>query len=176
VSGARISDLAGFLLGTWRLDRDIVDTAGRRLTGHFTGTARFTADHYAAGLLRYLEQGTFQLGSHRGPAFRRLLYHVDGVRARVAFDDGRDFHDLDLREGVCEVEHPCGDDRYHGRFEVDDASRWRQRWTATGPGKHQVIRTVMERAVGRQPGASRCRRRRGCDDGRSPVDVRRATG
>jgi hypothetical protein len=148
VAGPSISDLAGFLLGTWRLDREVGDASRGGLRGHFTGVARFTLDGHEPGRLRYVEHGTLQLGSHRGPASRRLTYHVDGAWARVTFDDGRDFHDLDLREGVWEVEHPCGDDRYDGRFEVDDAHRWRQRWTVTGPHKQQFIRTVLERRAG----------------------------
>jgi hypothetical protein len=142
-----VRDLAGFLLGRWHLDREILDASGGRLGGRFEGVATFTVDDHVTGLLRYVEHGTLQLGSHRGPASRRLSYHVDGAWARVAFDDGRHFHDLDLREGVFEVHHPCGEDRYHGRFEVDGAHRWRQQWTVEGPRKHQLIRTVLERSV-----------------------------
>jgi hypothetical protein len=141
----KVSDLGSFLLGSWQLDREIRDASPRGLSGHFRGMARFTLDAHAPGLLRYVEQGTLWLGGHRGPASRRLDYHVDGAWARGAFDDGRYFHDLDLREGLWEVEHPCGDDRYHGRFEVDDADRWRQQWAVDGPHKHHVIRTVLER-------------------------------
>jgi hypothetical protein len=153
MAGPGISDLASFLLGSWRLDREVLDASRRGLTGHFSGSARFVRDDPASGLLRYVEHGTLQLGSHRGPGFRRLTYHVDGAWGRVAFDDGRYFHDLDLREGAWEVEHPCGDDRYHGRFEVDDAHRWRQHWTVDGPRKHQIIRTVLCR-VAEHPGPS----------------------
>jgi hypothetical protein len=145
VAGPSISDLAGFLLGSWRLDREVGDASRGGLTGHFSGVARFTLDGHVPRLLRYVEHGTLRLGAHRGPASRRLNYHVEGAWARVTFDDGRHFHDLDLREGVWEVEHACGDDRYDGRFEVDDAHRWRQQWTVSGPHKQQLIRTVLER-------------------------------
>jgi hypothetical protein len=149
--GPGISDLAGFLLGDWRLDRSVLDTSGRGLDGHFRGVARFTLDDHTPGLLRYVEHGALRLGSHRGPASRRLTYHVHGAWARVTFDDGRYFHDLDLREGVWEVEHPCGDDRYHGRFEVDDIRRWRHQWTVNGPHKHQLLLTVLERPTADRP-------------------------
>jgi hypothetical protein len=154
LAGREISDLTGFLLGSWQLDREVRDASRHGLTGDFRGSATFTPDDPAPGLLRYVEHGTLRLGSHQGPASRRLTYHVDGPWARVAFDDGRYFHDLDLRSGVWEVEHPCGDDRYHGRFQVDGAHRWRQQWTVNGPHKRQFIRTVLERpaadpAVGR---------------------------
>jgi hypothetical protein len=145
MAGPEVNDLASFLLGSWRLDREVLDASRGELTGRFEGVARFTLDDHAPGLLRYVEQGTLRLGSHRGPAARRLTYHVDDACARVRFDDGRYFHDLDLREGVWEVEHPCGEDRYDGRFEVDDAHRWRQQWTVNGPHKHHSIHTVLER-------------------------------
>jgi hypothetical protein len=151
MAGPQVSDLAGFLLGGWRLDREILDASGRGLDGHFSGGARFILDDHAPGLLRYVEHGTLRLGSSRGPAYRHLTYHVDGARAQVMFDDGRYFHDLDLREGVWEVEHPCGRDRYHGRFDVVDAHRWRQQWTVNGPHKHQRIRTVLARSAADPP-------------------------
>ena len=145
--GAEVADLAGFLRGTWRLHRELLDASGRTPPGSFTGDGTFTPDTEVPGLLRYLEQGTAQFGSHRGPATRCLAYHVDGGRARVDFDDGRFFHDLDLRAGVWEVEHLCRADLYRGRFEVDDEHRWRQQWTVTGPHKDQRIHTVLTRLV-----------------------------
>lgn len=147
MAGLAVSDLAAFLLGNWRVEREVFDASRRGLTGAYSGTAAFTFDEHVAGLLRYVEHGTLRLGSHRGPAFRRLSFQVDGACAQVAFDDGRYFHDLDLREGRWEVEHPCGDDRYSGRFDVDHAHRWRQQWTVNGPEKRQFIRTVLERPV-----------------------------
>jgi hypothetical protein len=155
---AEAVDLAAFLLGTWRLEREIVDWSARAQSGHVTGWATFTPDAEAPGLLRYVERGTVQLGSHRGPAVRRLGYDVDGPRARVVFDDGRFFHDLDLRAGVWEVGHPCRADHYRGRFEVDGAHRWRQEWSVTGPHKHHRIRTVLERATCEPPGTAEARR------------------
>lgn len=141
---AAVVDLADFLRGSWRIDREILDV-GSGITGRFTGSARFEADAEVRSLLRYIEHGTVQLASHRGPAFRRLGYHLAGPHARVVFDDGRHFHDLDLRGGLWEVEHPCRADLYRGRFEVDGADRWRQEWTVTGPHKDQLIRTILER-------------------------------
>jgi hypothetical protein len=153
MAGARISDLAGFLLGAWRLDREVVDTAGRRLTGHFTGTAWFTADHHAAGLLRYLEQGHVPARLPPGSCLpaaalrRRWRASPGGVRRRARLPRPRP-----PRGGV-RGRAPLWRRPHRGRFEVDDAARWRQTWTATGPGKHQVIRTVLERAV--EPSAGR---------------------
>lgn len=147
-----VVDLADFLHGVWRIDREVHD-ADRRSAGHFSGWGSFEADAGVPGLLRYVEHGMVQLGAHRGRAFRRLGYHVDGPCARVVFDDGRFFHDLDLRDGVCEVEHPCRADLYRGRFEVEHAGRWRQEWRVTGPHKDQLIRTTLERP---EPLDARC--------------------
>jgi hypothetical protein len=149
VPGVQILDLADFLNGTWRVEREILDSSVKGQSGQFTGWATFTPAPEVPGLLRYVEDGTVRLGSHRGRAVRRLGYHLDGPCARVVFDDGRYFHDLDLRDGVWEVEHPCRADRYRGRFEVDHAQRWRHEWSVTGPHKHHRIRTVLERAVPR---------------------------
>jgi hypothetical protein len=149
---AEVVDLAAFLQGAWRVERDIVDQSGPSGSGAFTGRATFTPDDAVPGLLRYVEQGTVELGTHRGPAFRHLAYHLDGPRAQVRFDDGRHFHDLDLRTGVWEVFHPCRADLYHGRFEVDDHHRWHQRWTVTGPRKHHHIVTVLVREPPRPHG------------------------
>jgi hypothetical protein len=148
VASAEIVDLAAFLHGSWRVDRDIVDRSGSACSGRFTGRATFTPDAGTPGLLRYAEHGTVTLGDHRGPASRRLAYHLDGPLARVRFDDGRYFHDLDLRTGVWEATHPCRDDLYHGRFEVEHRDRWHQTWTVTGPRKHHRIHTVVAREPG----------------------------
>lgn len=153
MTGSRIVDLADFLVGDWELDRRIAAAGGQR-TGRFTGWARFEADPEVAGLLRYLERGTLRLDAYDGPAYRRLGYHVEGPRARVVFEDGRFFHDLDLRDGVCEVEHPCGADLYRGRFEVVDDDRWHQEWTVVGPDKDQVIRTVLHAGPDRRGGTA----------------------
>jgi hypothetical protein len=143
---AGVVDLAGFLRGSWRVEREILDASPRAQSGRFTGWATFTPDEQVPGLLRYVEHGTVELGSHRGPAVRRLDYHLEGPCARVLFDDGRFFHDLDLRAGVWEVEHPCRADRYHGRFEVEGDHRWRHEWSVAGPHKDHRIRTVLEHA------------------------------
>ncbi len=146
MGGLKVLDLSDFLRGTWRLEREILDFSAAARSGHFTGWATFSPAAEVPGLLRYAEHGTVELGSHRGPAVRRLGYHLDGPRGRVVFDDGRYFHDLDLRGGTWEVEHPCRADHYRGRFEVDGHHRWRHEWVVTGPHKHHCIRTVLERA------------------------------
>lgn len=144
-----IEDLARFLTGTWRLRRSIV--SGGVEVGRFTGTGTFAAateadaDADAVDVLRYLERGTLHLDGGQVEARRELRYRVAGTRAEVTFEDGRPFHDLDLHRGVDEAEHPCGPDRYLGRFEVVDDDTWHHAWRVTGPRKDHLIRTVLER-------------------------------
>jgi hypothetical protein len=144
MAGPAVDDLAGFLRGSWRLDRDILDGGGTSV-GRFTGIGTFEVDPAVPGLLRYLEEGTLQLGSYEAPASRRLGYHVVGGRAEVVFGDGRPFHDLDLRAGSHAVEHACGADLYRGRFEVDSDRSWRHEWSVIGPRKDHLIRTTFDR-------------------------------
>jgi hypothetical protein len=138
-----VHDLAGFLAGTWNVHREIVPLRGTH-GGGFDGTATFSPE--GDGMLVYEERGTVVLGPHTGTATRRLLYEVDGHRARVRFADGRLFHDLDLTAGGWETTHPCAADRYHGRFTVHGADTWEQLWEMTGPTEAYRSRTLFVRA------------------------------
>jgi hypothetical protein len=144
VSRPTVDDLAGFLRGSWLIDRDI-RACGRTTVGRFTGIGTFAVDAAVPGLLRYQEQGTLQLGTYEAPASRRLGYHVAGGRAEVVFADGRPFHDFDLRAGSHAAEHACGADLYRGRFEVVSAHSWCHEWAVTGPRKDHLIRTTFDR-------------------------------
>ena len=137
-----MEDLAGFLAGRWRMDREIVDAAGERI-GSFRGVATFTEREWG---LDYREDGVLELGGHRGPASRSLQYRLaDAGRAEVRFDHGGWFHDLDLRSGRWQVTHPCRADEYRGEFVVLDADRWRQEWRVSGPAKDYVMVTLFAR-------------------------------
>jgi hypothetical protein len=144
MAGPAVDDLASFLRGSWRIDRDILDGGGM-VVGRFTGVGTFEVDAAVPGLLRYQEQGTLQLGTHGSPASRRLGYHVAGGRAEVVFADGRPFHDLDLRAGSHDAEHVCGQDLYRGRFEVVSDHSWGHEWSVIGPRKDHLIRTTLDR-------------------------------
>lgn len=144
VTRTGIADLRAFLLGSWRIDRHI-HAPGHGSVGRFLGHGRFDALREPAPHLRYIERGTVWLHGHRGPATRRLRYHVAGARAQVTFDDGRPFHALDLADGIDEVTHPCREDHYRGRFEVLGAHEWRQEWHVVGPGKEHVLTTTLTR-------------------------------
>ena len=78
-------------------------------------------------------------------ASRTLRYTVRGATAAVRFEDGRPFHELDLRTGRTEVVHPCGQDTYRGELQVTGPDRWVQRWEVGGPTKAYVSTTVVTR-------------------------------
>lgn len=137
-----ITDLAGFLRGTWELARDIVDAEGAAI-GAFTGVGVFAPE---GELLRYDESGQLRLGEHHGEASRSLRYRPeDSARCTVWFDDGHFFHDLRLDTGRWHVRHPCEGDRYEGAFEVLAPDRWQQCWYVSGPGKKYSLITRYTR-------------------------------
>ena len=139
-----VADAIGYLTGRWRLDRRMVDRAAG-LTGTFTGTAEFTP---VPDGLDYAERGELTFGPHRGPAWRRLRYRRDGELLRVEFDDGRFFHDLDLRTGAWSVTHPCRSDGYAGEFRIRSPDSWSQEWTVTGPAKDLHLSSTYHRDGG----------------------------
>jgi Family of unknown function (DUF6314) len=146
-------NLAAHLAGTWEVRRELRD-AGR--TGSFAGVAEFTAD---GGGLRWAETGRARFGDHEGEARRTLAIVPDGERWRVDFDDGRTFHDLDLRTGRWAAAHDCGADRYEGLYVLETADRLVVGWRVTGPAKDQRIETRYRRLTTRTgtsatPGAS----------------------
>lgn len=137
-----VRDLRGFLVGAWELSRRLWDRRqGER--GSFEGEARFEADGEA---LAYRESGRLRLGAHAGPAHRALLFAFPAPGlAQVRFPDGRFFHALDLSLGPFEAEHPCGADRYRGRFQAVGADAWRATWRVLGPNKDQIIESLYAR-------------------------------
>ena len=140
----RVPDPLAYLTGAWTLTRDLTDD-GR--TGTFTGTATFVPD--ATGLA-YAERGVLDLGHWTGDSYRHLHYAPasPGVLT-VTFEDGRFFHDLDLRTGAWTAHHPCRADAYEGRFTVLSEDEWRQEWLVRGPAKDQVIVSAFSRCSAR---------------------------
>lgn len=136
-----VPDAIAYLAGRWRLDRGLTDARAGQ-TGTFTGFGEFVP---VPGGLDYTERGELTFGPHRGPAWRRLRYRGDGALVRVEFDDGRFFHDLDLRGGIWSVTHPCRADGYAGEFRVTSADSFVQDWTVTGPAKDLHLLTTFDR-------------------------------
>lgn len=139
-----VADLGGYLRGTWRLERTLVDRAtGER--GRVRGSVEYVLD--AGGALVQHESGELAWGGHRGPAYRvlRLEPTADPGVWRVLFDDGRPFHPLDLRRGAATVEHACGPDLYVGEFRIRSADVWTYCWSVTGPAKSLQLDSVLTR-------------------------------
>lgn len=152
-----VPDTLAYLLGTWAVERELVDRVVR-VAGTFRGTATFlpvtvgSAPVGAPGggapvaVLEHVERGELVWGGVAGAAERtlRVLAAGEGT-ARVTFADGRDFHDLDLRSGSWTAVHPCVADDYTGTFTVTSPDEWRTRWDVSGPAKDQTLTTVYRR-------------------------------
>ncbi|MFD4753248.1 DUF6314 family protein [Streptomyces sp. NPDC058426] len=140
-----VPDLLAFLAGRWHVARTAEDRhTGTR--GHFTGTADFTA--LPGGGLRHHEEGTFTWDGVARPTYRTLRWLPDPAgkgSARVTFDDGRFFHDVDLRTGHAIADHPCSLDLYRGEFTVSGPDLWSVVWRVAGPAKDLVLRTEHTR-------------------------------
>jgi hypothetical protein len=149
--GYPVADVAGYLHGTWVIERDIVDSSSGA-SGTFRGTADFAPD---GDSLRWDEAGELQwtAGSHRTPvtqqAGRRLLVAVRPsvpCVLDVAFDDGRFFHRADLSSGSDTFVHGCAPDTYSGTWTVISANRFQVTWDVEGPAKQITIRSSYRRA------------------------------
>src|ERR1700744_6503907 len=105
--------LAAWLHGRWTVRRTINGDGG-----HFNGVAEFTPAGGEQDVTRWVEHGDLTLGAYTGPARRALPLHPGAAGLQVRFDDGRPFHDLDLRHGHWEPTHLCGPDTYRGAFQV----------------------------------------------------------
>jgi hypothetical protein len=140
-----VPGLLAFLAGRWHVERTAEDLRGGA-RGHFTGTAEFTA---AGEGLRHDEEGTFTWEGVARPAYRALRW-LPGERgagsARVTFEDGRFFHDIDLSTGYAVADHPCALDLYRGEFAVRGPDLWSVVWRVAGPAKDLVLRTEHRRA------------------------------
>src|ERR1700753_4078627 len=97
---------AEFLRGRWRGGRRIVDhRAG--VEGSFAGEAEFVAEAElaansapAGAALSYREKGEIRFNAHRRPGSPSLRFVPrNQYELHVTFADGRDFYDLDLRDG-----------------------------------------------------------------------------
>jgi hypothetical protein len=144
----------GFLRGTWVLERSIEDhRTGTR--GWFKGMATLTAAPIGStGALearaRYAEVGELRFGTHKGQARRILEYRqLDGVTVMLYFADGKPFVDLDLRTGVWQSHHLCGDDRHAIVTSVRSGDTVHEHWRVQGPTTNYEANTVHTRLEGR---------------------------
>jgi hypothetical protein len=126
--------LDDYLLGTWDVERDLLDADLG--TGRFRGRATFAR---SGDGLSWTETGQLTFAAYDGPARRELRVVPAGEAWEVRFADGRPFHPLDLTAGACAVEHPCGEDRYTGEYRLRGPDAFEVDWTVRGPRKDQRL-------------------------------------
>lgn len=144
---ADFPDLQSFLLGEWRLSRQLADRAAGT-TGQLDGTVSFTLDD---GGLLHLESGVLRwAGQDHVPATRQLSWYPASSpwAADICFDDGRPFHHLDLSSGADQPVHDCQPDVYRGEFQLLGPDEWSYQWEVTGPRKDFLLVSQLIRAGG----------------------------
>ncbi len=136
-----ILDTLEFLLGNWRVDRRIQDHI-LESDGHFQGTASISAleplSEYDPPVRATMsESGELRFGAYNGTATRRLeLSRFERFAVvSVAFSDGRPFVDLDLRKGIWQSWHVCGNDNYQIITTVLSDDSFEERWQVRGSKK-----------------------------------------
>ncbi len=128
--------------GLWSLSRKIFP-AGEP-PAEFSGTARFTRQGQSLG---YCEEGQLKLA--HVPAFRaerRYIWHAEGGRIYVSYDDGRPFHDFDPADPA--AQHLCDPDLYRVRYDFSVWPEWRSLWQVKGPRKNYRLENIFSRLPG----------------------------
>lgn len=136
----KVPDPLDFFPGEWTFERRITDRLNSQ-TGEAWGKAIFKET--GEGLL-WTELGELRMNGRTFGASRILEIVGNGDDWTVRFDDGRHFHPLDLSDGRCAVDHPCGDDVYTGDFTAD-VNGFTTDWRVRGPHKDQRIATTYAR-------------------------------
>jgi hypothetical protein len=134
-----MTDLETYLLGTWRLTREIVDHGRDHL--HLVGTAE--VERLPSGALSYFEQATLETETTSLKFTRSYLFRPTGAAsATVEFEDGSTFFELDLQKGRCRARHLCDQDLYMGLV-LTTGDGWYMRWRCRGPQKDYVATTYL---------------------------------
>ena len=123
-----------------------VKSSGGGACGRFEGTLHCAEDGENA--LVMTEDGDLDWMGLRRPAFRVTRLVVPGDEpglGQVMFEDGRHFHDLDLRSGEYEPTHPCAPDVYRGRFVAHGPDEWSYEWLVGGPRKDLRLTSRLSR-------------------------------
>jgi hypothetical protein len=129
--------------GRWRLSRRI-ENARAPGGGLFEGVAVFTR---SGGGLVYEESGELRLPDRPGfAATRRYLWRDDGAGgAEVSFEDGRDFHRVDLSGTVSAAWHDCPPDAYEVSYDFTRWPEWQTVWRVKGPRKDYTMYSQYRR-------------------------------
>ena len=129
--------------GDWQITREIAD---HRLgqTGTLDGTAKLSG---GGATLTYHERGTLRFGQGAPlVAERRYLWTFTTDAVLVAYADGAAFHAF-RPEGLAEATpHLCGQDMYHGQYDLTGFPAWSVTWSVSGPRKDYRSVTWYRRA------------------------------
>ncbi|WP_160667605.1 DUF6314 family protein [Pseudarthrobacter sp. ATCC 49987] len=149
-------DLRAYLLGSWTVDRTLLDrSTGNR--GTFTGVVRFTAMDDDGGL-RFREDGTVAWASvpggpagtpFTGPASREYLLRPTGApdTMDMLFPDGRPFHRMGFGPQNSHDQHWCHPDSYRVSYTMTGPDDFRYEWDVTGPAKDQLLTSFLRRTA-----------------------------
>lgn len=122
--------------GRWRITRRIEDAKAGG-TGVFEGMAVYAPDGDG---LRYDEVGELRLPDGPGmKATRRYLWREGDGALEVFFEDGRDFHRIDLSAPVATAFHDCPPDWYEVSYNFTHWPEWRAIWRVRGPRKDYTM-------------------------------------
>ena len=131
------------LTGVWRIERQIEDQHDLH-TGSFLGEAAFTPS--SLRLLKWAESGILTLKHYqnRVEAAYQIAFE-DNSAPIVQFPDGRVFFPLDVQNGRCAINHPCGEDHYRGEWVFESSDRFTLFWLVTGPRKNYTVHSIYNR-------------------------------
>jgi hypothetical protein len=142
-----IYHLQHYLEHRWRFHRQVVHHHDNQVA-YINGTASWQDMNKsdAVPALLYREIGTIQLAAYTGTATQKYCYTFPSHKvAEVYFSDGHFFYTLDLTTSHCEIQHPCGEDMYHGVFDAISETTYQQIWRVTGPHKDYTSHTIFTR-------------------------------
>lgn len=124
--------------GRWRISRRI-EAGGASGSGLFDGIAVFTGFE---GGLTYKEAGELRLPEQSGmQASREYIWREGAGGVDVCFEDGSDFHHIDLASNVVTAWHDCHPDFYEVSYNFTHWPNWRAIWRVRGPAKDYTMIT-----------------------------------
>ncbi len=141
----RVTHLRHYLDHPWHFKRHIVHHHSNQVAD-IDGTVswREASGRHANHTRLYCESGVIRLANYTGKATQTYRYDfLCNEVAEVYFSDGRFFYTLDLTSSCCDIQHPCGEDIYEGRFEAISETEYQQTWRVTGPHKDYTSRTIF---------------------------------
>lgn len=129
--------------GQWAITREIEDRRAGQLS-HAEGSVVISETAEGA---RFQERLTLYLpGQPAMKAERRYLWQVSGTAVSVCFEDGRDFHQIQLGQAQSADHHDCAPDTYDVVYDFSQWPIWCSEWTVRGARKDYVMRSKMTAA------------------------------